>query len=155
LQIFVNLTTVNFPNCANYVGMTDNCITTMNFLTNFTNFFTKFCRVWLYTQIQLQIILFLLFWNVLWIINDLFFLYRYFFMNFNKIVSFYGQYNKSYLLFKKVYEYSYNRENLEFIFHKIIFILRFIANTKIFMYFVSAHQYIFFSLLKYYGFGEK
>ena len=48
-------------------------------------------------------------------------------MNFNKIVSFYVQYHKSYLSFKKVYEYSYNGENLKFIFHKIIFILRFIA----------------------------
>ena len=30
-----------------------------------------FYTVWLFTQIQFQIILFLLFWDVLWIINDL------------------------------------------------------------------------------------
>ena len=30
-----------------------------------------FYTVWLFTQIQLQIILFLLFWDALWIINDL------------------------------------------------------------------------------------
>ena len=30
-----------------------------------------FAVAWLFTQIQLQIILFLLFWDVLWIINDL------------------------------------------------------------------------------------
>jgi hypothetical protein len=49
--------------------------------------------MWLFTQIQFKIILFLLFWDVLWIINDLLApLSVFFFMNFNKIVSFYGQY---------------------------------------------------------------
>ena len=36
------------------------------------HFHCRWCiSVWLFTQIQLQIILFLLFWDVLWIINDL------------------------------------------------------------------------------------
>jgi hypothetical protein len=47
-----------------------------------------------------------------------------------------------------------NGGNLEFIFHKIIFILRFIANAKMFMYFVSAHQYIFFLCLNITGLAK-
>ena len=47
-----------------------------------------------YTQIHHKIISFLLFWDVLWITNDLLAPdVLIFFMNFNKIVSFYGQYH--------------------------------------------------------------
>jgi hypothetical protein len=47
-----------------------------------------------FTQIHHKIISFLLFWDVLWITNDLLAPdVLIFFMNFNKIVSFYGQYH--------------------------------------------------------------
>ena len=46
----------------------------------------------LFTQIQLQIILFLLFWDVLWIINDLLAPPSLFFHEFQQNRGFYGQY---------------------------------------------------------------
>ena len=52
-----------------------------------------------YTQIQLQIILFQLFWDVLWIINDLLApLSLFFFMNFNQVFTDLGRvaYNHEY-----------------------------------------------------------
>ena len=94
-----------------------------------------------YTQIQLQIILFLLFWDVLWIINDLLAPLLLFFHKFQQNSQFLWTISNDPDLGRIAYNHEYT--------------LQFIANAKICMYFVSAHQYIFCSLLKYYGLGEK
>ena len=82
-----------------------------------------------YTQIQLQIILFLLFWDVLWIINDLLAPPSLFFHEFQQNRGFYGQYQTIPISVGSLTITNIPKYTLKFRLSKVIYIY------KLFLYF--------------------